>query len=236
MSVDSATSGPRTAGASRSRPPGILPLKVVMWVAALGPAIWMGQAALTGGLGVNPIEELTHTTGMAALVILLVTLAVTPLRSLTGWNPLIQLRRPLGLFAFFYALLHFSIWMVLDLGFRLDWIWEDIVERPYITAGFVAFVLMIPLAVTSTRGWIRRLGKRWTLLHRLVYVSAALGILHFYWRVKADAWLPVAMAGVLLLLLAVRIPGWRATWLRKRERREKQGREGGEAGAAVQAD
>jgi sulfoxide reductase heme-binding subunit YedZ len=204
-----------------------------MWVAALGPAIWMGQAALTGGLGVNPIEELTHTTGMAALVILLVTLAVTPLRSLTGWNPLIQLRRPLGLFAFFYALLHFSIWMVLDLGFRLDWIWEDIVERPYITAGFVAFVLMIPLAVTSTRGWIRRLGKRWTLLHRLVYASAALGILHFYWRVKADAWLPVAMAGVLLLLLAVRIPGWRAAWLRKRERRGKRGRE---AGAAVQAD
>jgi sulfoxide reductase heme-binding subunit YedZ len=126
--------------------------------------------------------------------------------------------------------------MVLDLGFRLDWVWEDIVERPYITAGFIAFLLMIPLAVTSTRGWIRRLGKRWTLLHRLVYASAALGILHFYWRVKADAWLPVAMAGVLLLLLAVRIPGWRAAWVRKQERREKRGREGGEAGAAVQAD
>lgn len=225
----------RTPGDRRTRTPGVLPLKGVMWVAALGPVAWMGYAALTGGLGVNPIEELTHTTGMSALVLLLVTLAVTPLRTLTGWNPLIQLRRPLGLFAFFYALLHFSIWMVLDLGFRLDWIWEDIVERPYITAGFVAFVLMIPLAVTSTRGWIRRLGKRWTLLHRLVYVSAALGILHFYWRVKADAWLPVAMAVLLLVLLAVRVPGWRAAWMRKRGRRGSAPRKEG-AGPAVQAD
>lgn len=224
----------RTPGDRRTRPAGVLPLKVVMWLAALGPAAWMGYAALTGGLGVNPIEELTHTTGMSALVLLLVTLAVTPLRNLTGWNPLIQLRRPLGLFAFFYALLHFSVWMVLDLGFRFSWIAEDIAERPFITVGFVAFLLLIPLAVTSTRGWIRRLGKRWTLLHRLVYVSAALGILHYYWRVKADAWLPVAMAAVLLVLLAVRVPAWRAAWVRKRERRESAARK--EAAAAVQAD
>jgi methionine sulfoxide reductase heme-binding subunit len=203
-----------------------------MWLASLAPAAWLGYAALTGGLGVNPIEELTHTTGMAALVILLVTLAVSPLRRLTGWNPLVQLRRPLGLFAFFYALLHFSIWMVLDLGFQLEWVWEDIRERPYITAGFIGFVLMIPLAVTSTRGWIRRLGKRWAVLHRLIYVSAALGILHFYWRVKADAWLPVAMAVILAGLLAARVPGWLES--RRRKRGRSDGREG--AGAAVQAD
>jgi methionine sulfoxide reductase heme-binding subunit len=205
-----------------------------MWLASLAPAAWLGYAALTGGLGVNPIEELTHTTGMAALVILLVTLTVSPLRRLTGWNPLIQLRRPLGLFAFFYTLLHFSIWMVLDLGFQLEWVWEDIRERPYITAGFIGFVLMIPLAVTSTRGWIRRLGKRWTVLHRLVYLSAALGILHFYWRVKADAWLPVAMAVILLGLLAARVPGWLEA--RRRKRGRSQGLEGGGAGAPVQAD
>jgi methionine sulfoxide reductase heme-binding subunit len=203
-----------------------------MWLASLAPAAWLGYAALTGGMGVNPIEELTHTTGMAALVILLVTLAVSPLRRLTGWNPLVQLRRPLGLFAFFYALLHFSIWMVLDLGFQLEWVWEDIRERPYITAGFIGFVLMIPLAVTSTRGWIRRLGKRWAVLHRLIYVSAALGILHFYWRVKADAWLPVAMAVILAGLLAARVPGWLES--RRRKRGRSDGREG--AGAAVQAD
>jgi len=193
-----------------------------MWLAALAPAAWLGYAALTGGLGVNPIEELTHTTGMSALVILLVTLAVTPLRRWTGWNPLIQLRRPLGLFAFFYTLLHFSIWMVLDLGFQLAWVWEDIRERPYITAGFIGFVLMIPLAMTSTPGWIRRLGRRWTVLHRLVYVSAALGILHFYWRVKADAWLPVAMAVVLAALLAARVPGWVETRRRKRGRSNRR--------------
>lgn len=234
MPVDT-TSSPRRPAPRRTRPRGILPLKIVMWGAALGPAAWMGYAALTGGLGVNPIEELTHTTGMSAMVLLLVTLAETPLRSLTGWNPLIQLRRPLGLFAFFYALLHFSIWMVLDLGFRMDWIWEDIRERPYITAGFVAFLLMVPLAITSTKGWIRRLGKRWTLLHRLVYGSAALGILHYYWRVKADAWLPVAMAGILVVLLAARIPGWRASWLRKRDRKAAGPRTEG-AGSAVSAD
>lgn len=209
-----------------TRPRGILPVKIVLWLACLAPAAWLTRAAATGGLGVNPIEKLTHVTGMTALVILLVTLAVTPLRRWIQWSPLIQLRRPLGLFAFFYALLHFSIWMVLDLGFELTWVWEDIVERPYITVGFVAFVLMIPLAVTSTRGWIRRLGKRWTLLHRLVYVSAALGILHFYWRVRADAWLPLLMGGILLLLLAARVPGWRASRRRRRER-------GGERGKAT---
>ena len=143
----------------------VVALKALVWTGSLVPAGWLAMEYVRDGLGVNPIERLTHVTGMTALVLLLVTLAVTPLRRLTGWNPLIRLRRPLGLFAYAYAGLHFGIWMVLDLGLRLDWVWEDIVERPYITVGFTAFVLMIPLAVTSTKGWIRRLGKRWQLLH-----------------------------------------------------------------------
>jgi sulfoxide reductase heme-binding subunit YedZ len=124
---------------------------------------------------------------------------------LSGWHPVIKLRRPLGLFAFFYASLHFLVWMVLDLGFRLDWVWEDVVERPYITVGFTAFLILIPLAVTSTKGWIRRLGRRWTVLHRGIYVAATLGVVHFYWLVKADTRLPVLLGGVLTILLGARV-------------------------------
>jgi sulfoxide reductase heme-binding subunit YedZ len=145
---------------------------------------------------------------MTTLVLLLLTLAVTPVRRLSGWHPVISLRRPFGLFAFFYASVHFLIWAALDLGFRLDWVWGDIVERPYITVGFAAFLTLIPLAVTSTKGWIRRLGRRWGTLHRLVYLSAGLGVLHFYWLVKADVRLPLLLAGILLILLAARVPGW----------------------------
>jgi len=141
-------------------------------------------------------------------VLLLTTLAVTPVRRLSGWNPVIRLRRPLGLFAFFYAVLHFSVWMVLDLGFQLAWVWEDIVERPYITVGFTAFVLLIPLALTSTKASIRRLGRRWTKLHSLAYVSTALGTVHFYWLVKADVRLPLLLAGVYVLLMALRVQHW----------------------------
>lgn len=191
-------------------------LKVLLWVSALAPAAWIVAGAFRGWLGVNPIEKVTHVTGLSALVLLLLTLAVTPVRRMAGWNRLIQLRRPLGLFAFLYAFLHFSIWMVLDLGFQLSWISEDIMERPYITVGFTAFVLLIPLAVTSTRGWIRRLGRRWATLHRLVYITATLGVVHFYWLVKADTSLPLLFAGILTLLLASRIGPWRE----KRKRRQ----------------
>lgn len=191
-------------------------LKVLLWVSALAPAAWIAAGAFRGWLGVNPIEKVTHVTGLSALVLLLLTLAVTPVRRMARWNRLIQLRRPLGLFAFFYAFLHFSIWMVLDLGFQLSWISEDIMERPYITVGFTAFVLLIPLAVTSTRGWIRRLGRRWATLHRLVYITATLGVIHFYWLVKADTSLPLLFAGILTLLLASRIGPWRE----KRKRRQ----------------
>lgn len=194
----------------------VLALKIVLWLGALAPAAWLIDGALRGGLGVNPIEKVTHVTGMTTLVLLLLTLAVTPVRRLSGWNPLVGLRRPLGLFAFFYASVHFLIWMGLDLGFRVDWIWEDIVERPYITVGFSAFLLLIPLAITSTKGWIRRLGRRWTQLHRVVYLAAALGVLHFFWIVKADTRLPLLLAGILAVLLAARVP----IWMERRRRRQ----------------
>lgn len=185
--------------------PQILGLKIVLWVGSLAPATWLAVGAWRGWLGVNPIEKLTHVTGMTTLVLLLVTLSVTPVRRLSGWNPIIRLRRPLGLFAFFYALLHFAIWAGLDLGLELQWVWEDIVERPYITVGFTAFLVLVPLAVTSTRGWIRRLGKRWALLHRGAYLATGLGVVHYYWLVKADVRLPLLLAGVYAASMAWRI-------------------------------
>jgi sulfoxide reductase heme-binding subunit YedZ len=186
----------------------VVALKVVLWAGALAPAAWILAGIFFDWLGANPIEKVTHVTGMTALVLLLVTLTITPFRKVTRWHPVIGLRRPLGLFAFFYASIHFTIWMALDLGFRLDWVADDILERPYITVGFAAFLTLIPLALTSTKGWIRRLGKKWGTLHRLVYLSAALGALHYYWLVKADVRLPLLLAGILLVLLAVRVPGW----------------------------
>ncbi len=191
-------------------------LKVLLWVSALMPAAWIGAGLFLGWLGVNPIEKVTHVTGLTTLILLLITLAVTPTRRMTRWNPVIQLRRPLGLFAFFYASLHFSIWMALDLSFQLSWIWEDIIERPYITVGFMGFVLLIPLAITSTKGWIRRLSHRWTTLHRLIYATAALGVIHFYWLVKADTRLPILLGTILAVLLVTRIP----IWLRKKRHRQ----------------
>ena len=203
-----------------SRGRGLLALRVVMWLSCLAPAAWLAAGAFLGWLGVNPIEKLTHVTGMTALVILLVTLAVTPARRLTGWNALIKIRRPLGLFAFFYAVLHFSVWMVLDLNFRLEWVWEDIVERPYITVGFTALVLLTPLAVTSTKGWIRRLGKRWATLHRLAYVATGLGLVHFYWLVKADVRLPLLLIAIFVVLMGFRV----ARWVEKRRAVPTRGR------------
>lgn len=175
------------------------------WVIALLPAAWIGVRVFLDGLGANPIEELMHLLGGAALVLLLATLAVTPLRRLTGNNRIIKSRRTLGLWAFAYATAHFLVYSVLDQGLAWSFIIEDVVDRPYITAGFVGFVLMIPLAITSTKGWIRKLGKRWVTLHRLVYASAALGVLHFYWRVKADTLWPLLAASLLAVLLGLRV-------------------------------
>ena len=188
--------------ATASSIPRVKPLVVL---ACLTPALLLIWDAFTGGLGVNPIEDITHRTGDWALRLLLVTLAVTPLRRLAGWNALVRFRRMLGLFAFFYATLHFSTYLVFDHFFDLLLIIDDVAERKYVTAGFVGFVLMLPLAVTSTRGWIRRLGKRWTALHRLVYASAVAGVVHFLWLVKIDIGEPLIYAVILAILLGVRL-------------------------------
>lgn len=171
--------------------------------------------ALTDGLGTNPIEELTHRTGWWTLTYLMLTLAVTPARQLIRWGPLIKLRRMLGLFAFFYASLHFGVYIGLDQFFAFGFIIEDIKDRPYITVGFSALVLMTPLAATSTKKMIKRIGgRRWQLLHSLVYLSAALGVLHFLWLVKADTREPLIFAATLLALLAYRLVAPRIRRLR----------------------
>ena len=173
------------------------------------------QCIGTDDLTANPIEFITHFTGDWSLIFLLATLSVTPLRKILGWNDLIKFRRMLGLFAFFYALLHFSTFMVLDHFFDFPAIVKDIIKRPYVTAGFTGFVLMIPLAITSTAAMIRRLGKRWQQLHRLVYVAAIAGVVHFYWLVKADIRRPVQYGAVLALLLGCRLVIiWAQRWPR----------------------
>lgn len=181
-------------------------LKAVVFAACLLPLgllVWRG---LSGGLTANPIEFVTHRTGDWALRLLLITLAVTPLRRLTGWNDLVRLRRLLGLFAFFYASLHVATYVVLDHFFAFDSMLEDLTERRFVTAGFTGFVLMIPLALTSTQAMVRRLGgRRWRALHRLVYVSACAGVVHYAWLVKADLRAPLLYGALLALLLGFRV-------------------------------
>jgi sulfoxide reductase heme-binding subunit YedZ len=179
--------------------------KPVVFAACLGPFLWLVYQAFWGDLGVNPIETITNETGIWTLRLLAVTIAITPLRWLTKWNPIINFRRMVGLFAFFYGTIHFFIYFILDRSLMFDGLWEDIVKRPYITVGFTAFMLMIPLAITSTKGWIRRLGgHRWNLLHKLVYVSASFGVLHYWWKVKLDVTNPMIYAAIVAVLL-----GWR---------------------------
>jgi sulfoxide reductase heme-binding subunit YedZ len=179
--------------------------RTAVFLAALAPFALLVKDSVTDGLGTNPIETLTHRTGWWALAFLMLTLSVTPLRRIVAWGPLIKLRRTFGLFAFFYAVLHFGIYIGLDQFFAFDYILEDIAERPYITVGFTALVLLTPLAVTSTKRMIKRLGgRRWNRLHKLVYVAAALGVLHFLWLVKADTREPLIFAAVLSVLLGFR--------------------------------
>lgn len=180
-------------------------MKSTVFLAALTPFLWLLFRGATDRLTANPIEDITLTTGIWALRFLLITLAITPVRRLTGWNPIIRYRRMLGLFAFFYATLHFLTYIVLDQGLAFEFILPDIVKRPYITAGMTAFVAMIPLAITSTRGWIRRLGRRWQILHRLVYVSGIAACLHFTWKVKVVIGEPVYYAAILGALLLFRV-------------------------------
>jgi sulfoxide reductase heme-binding subunit YedZ len=152
------------------------------------------------------VEALLHLAGRWSLAFLLLGLAVTPLRRLAGWARLLRVRRLLGLFAFAYAAAHLLVYLVLDQGLALDFVLEDVTERPFITAGVASFLLLLPLAITSTRGWIRRLGRRWQALHRLVYPAAALAVLHFYWKVKADTFWPLVAAATLGVLLLARLP------------------------------
>lgn len=179
--------------------------KPLVFVVALGPLAWLLFRAFTGRLSANPVEDLTLSTGIWALRFLLITLAITPLRRVTGWNPIIQYRRMLGLFAFFYATVHLAIYLVFDQALDFRFILPDLVKRPYITAGMVAFLAMLPLAITSTKGWIRRLGRRWQALHRLVYLSAAAACLHFIWKVKVVIGEPVYYAAILGVLLGFRV-------------------------------
>lgn len=181
--------------------------KTAIWVLCLLPAASLAWRGLHGDLTANPIEFITLRTGFWAITLLMVTLAVSPVRRLTGLNQLVRYRRLIGLFAFFYATLHFLTYVTLDRFFDFRDIGDDILKRPYITVGFAAFLLLVPLAVTSTRGWIRRLGRNWLRLHRLVYAAASLAVLHFYWKKssKADISEPLLFAGILAVLLAVRL-------------------------------
>jgi methionine sulfoxide reductase heme-binding subunit len=182
-------------------------LKPVVWLAALGPAAWIALAAfgLLGlDLGADPVKTLQVTTGLACIILLLATLTITPARKLTHFSELIRLRRLLGLFAFFYALLHALIYFVFDQSLSLKLIWEDTIEHPRIAVGFVAFLLLIPLALTSTNASIRRLGKRWTRLHRLIYLATGLGILHYLMVQKLDIRVGLVYVASFALLMIAR--------------------------------
>lgn len=182
--------------------------KPAVWLACLAPAALLIYDGFTDNLTANPVEKITNATGIWTLRLVVTTIAITPLRWVTGWNQLIQYRRVVGLFAFFYGSLHFMTFFLLDHRLQFAGLWEDVVKRPYITAGFTGFVLMIPLAVTSTTGWIRRMGgRRWNLLHRLVYITALAAVLHYFWKVKLDTTYPVYYGIGVAALLAFRV--WR---------------------------
>lgn len=207
-------------------------VRATVFVLALLPLSRLIVDGMTGGLGTNPIEELTHRTGWWTLTFLLLTLAVTPVRRLLGIGWLVKLRRMLGLYAFFYGSLHFAVYVGVDQFFALEFILEDIMDRPYITVGFAALVLLTPLALTSTKRTIRRLGgRRWNLLHSLVYPATGLGVIHFLWLVKADTRSPTIFGLILVGLLAYRLVARRLPRLRTAivQRSETGRRSGGSA-------
>lgn len=184
--------------------------KPAVFVMLLVPLVLLVHDGLTGNLSANPIEDLLHRTGRLGLRVLILSLAVTPLRSLTGWSIIMRFRRMIGLFAFFYLCLHFSVYLGLDQFFSWSEIVADVAKRPYITVGFTSLVLLVPLALTSTKRMVKRLGgRRWVKLHRLVYVAAFGGVMHFLWAVKADTREPTIYALVLVALLGSRLIIWR---------------------------
>ncbi len=192
------------------------PAKVAVFVASLVPLGILVANVLTGHTSANPAEDIILTTGVWAFRFLLATLAITPLRRLTGWNRLILFRRMLGLFAFFYASLHFLAYMAFDRVFDAGEIAADLAKRPFIAMGMVALAAMVPLAVTSTRGWIRRLGRHWATLHRLIYVSAVAAAIHFVWKVKVVVGEPIYYLAIVIVLLASRVVVWYRSPSRRR--------------------
>ncbi|MEQ1869819.1 MAG: protein-methionine-sulfoxide reductase heme-binding subunit MsrQ [Vicinamibacterales bacterium] len=206
-------------------------IKPLVFVASLGPTVWLAWAITTGHLSANPLSDITLETGSWALRFLCLSLAVTPLRSVTGWNWLIKFRRMIGLYAFFYGTLHFLIYVIADRFAGLDFpdgvaafstvknlvasVSADIYKRPFITIGFLTWLLMVPLAITSTTGWIRRMGgKNWQALHRLAYACGVAGVLHYWWLVKADITRPIIYGVIVALLLGFRVLKARAKTLR----------------------
>jgi sulfoxide reductase heme-binding subunit YedZ len=185
-------------------------VKPILYVAAVLPLSWLLFALLTGLVMGDEVKFMQHVTGDTALSCLMLTLTVTPLRRLTGWNELIKVRRLIGLTAFWYACLHLSTYLVFDQSLSVDEIAKDIAKHPWVLVGFTAFLCLVPLAITSTKGWVRRLGgKRWQRLHRLVYVAAFAGVLHYFWLVKKDIQAPLAYGAILLVLLGSRV--WLST-------------------------
>ena len=186
--------------------------KPLVFLLCLTPFAWIVWRIFTGDLGASPYEEIEKQTGRWTLRILGATLAITPLRRIFGWNGLIRYRRMLGLFVFFYACIHLAAYLWLDMQFDASDIVEDIVKHKYITIGMFAFLTLIPLAITSTKGSIRRLGRRWQKLHRLIYVTAIAGTIHYLWAVKKDTFLPLVYLAICILLLGYRL----VVWLRAR--------------------
>jgi sulfoxide reductase heme-binding subunit YedZ len=183
--------------------------KPIVWLLCLAPLAWLVFRAASGRLSANPIDDITDFTGQWSLRLLLVSLSVTPVRRLTGWNGIVQWRRLLELFAFFYVCLHLCTYVVLDQFFDPASILGDIAKRRYITVGMAGFLILLPLAVTSTTGWIRRLGRRWQRLHRFVYLAAVCGVVHLLWIVKGDDLREPALYGsILAVLMAVRTYYW----------------------------
>jgi sulfoxide reductase heme-binding subunit YedZ len=183
--------------------------KVLLFLLCLSPLFWVGWRAWNQDLTANPIEYITHFTGDWTIRFVVFALAVSPLRKLLHQAQWIRYRRMIGLFAFFYSFLHFMTWLWLDKFFDTQEILKDVVKRPFITAGFVAFILMVPLAITSTSGWIRRLGgKNWNRLHKLIYVTAIAGVIHYYWLVKSDIRLPLLYGALVALELLYRLGVW----------------------------
>jgi methionine sulfoxide reductase heme-binding subunit len=200
----------------RATPTGVIVAKTLLHLLAATPAAWLAwqvnEVARTGSnaLGADPVAEIEHFLGLWALRLLMLTLAITPLRQLTGQSGLVRFRRMLGLWTFAYATLHFSAYLVLDLRGYWTTIFEEIAKRPYITVGFTAWLLLLPLAITSTTGWIRRLGRNWVRLHKLVYAIGVLAVLHFWWLVKSDIREPALYAAILAVLLGWRVvKAWR---------------------------